>query len=442
MNSLSSQLLTGPIPDAEIWAEGLGRSFQEMGKALGANCGVVVLYSEEEQAYLERASFGYDEEGFYYEFLARGLGNFEKISQTEKPYIFPKHQGFSLYHSTSSYAVVVRVFSEAFLGFLLLEFSESMKQEAAAWTAHLFASRVGYIAAMHSEKILPISHADEQDFIQDILNTFEDWEQVAKRAFQKGYLSLSSDSGKIKNRIIKHLHQLAGKQGELLFISLLPDQVVKLERSLVDWFEIAKSGTIVFENIASIQLSQQRLLFEAVRDGAKKTLFIFWTDSEFQIPSGYSPFQKIVKENWIKIPAIYSLGKEKRLSIFQGLIKEVCNLYSRKNITVSMEALDFLEEKAVNVRLEEIQNVLEASILKCKDSSLSRMHLEEEWGDREKSISMHDMEDLDLRKSVEAVERQKILLALKLFSGNQMRMAKALGISRGSLQYKMKQMGL
>jgi transcriptional regulator with PAS, ATPase and Fis domain len=51
-------------------------------------------------------------------------------------------------------------------------------------------------------------------------------------------------------------------------------------------------------------------------------------------------------------------------------------------------------------------------------------------------------EDLDLRRSVEVLEKQKVLHAMKLFSGNQMRMSKALGISRGSLQYKMKQMGL
>ena len=34
------------------------------------------------------------------------------------------------------------------------------------------------------------------------------------------------------------------------------------------------------------------------------------------------------------------------------------------------------------------------------------------------------------------------LLANKIFSGTQIRMAKALGVSRGSLQYKMKQLEL
>jgi transcriptional regulator with PAS, ATPase and Fis domain len=59
-----------------------------------------------------------------------------------------------------------------------------------------------------------------------------------------------------------------------------------------------------------------------------------------------------------------------------------------------------------------------------------------------KNLILIDDEDLDLRRSVEILEKHKVLHAMKLFSGNQMRMSKALGISRGSLQYKMKQMGL
>jgi DNA-binding protein Fis len=50
--------------------------------------------------------------------------------------------------------------------------------------------------------------------------------------------------------------------------------------------------------------------------------------------------------------------------------------------------------------------------------------------------------DLDLRKGVHELEREKIETANRIFEGNQVRMAKALGISRGSLQYRLKQMEL
>lgn len=446
MSSQSYQILAGPIIPEEIWAEGLGIAFSWAGKAMEGKCGVVVLYSEEDQSFVEVAGFGYGEEGHYYDFLARGAGNFEKVSVSEVPLIFSKSKGYRFYHLESEYCIVVRIFQEKMLGFLLMEFGSGIRLELNSWVLGLIASRIGYLKDKPIEKEREGSSSTANqggyDFAEEILSQVEDWEMALEKIKQKHHLTLTVESGKVRNRIVKYIHQRLGQVGELLFINILPEQIGKLEKALEEWVRIGKWGTLVFESISTINIAQQRILFEFVREHGTEVAFLFCEIGDLDVPTGYSPFQKLVKENLLVIPKLSLLKPEKRLSIFRGLIKEVCNLYSRRNIMVAVEALDFLEEKSAQVNLEEIQNILESSILKCRDSSLTKRHLEEEWGSREKSASQHDPEDLDLRKSVEAIERQKILLAMKLFSGNQMRMAKALGISRGSLQYKMKQMGL
>ena len=81
-------------------------------------------------------------------------------------------------------------------------------------------------------------------------------------------------------------------------------------------------------------------------------------------------------------------------------------------------------------------------ILQARTDTLKSEEIRNLWTGKLKNLLLIDDEDLDLRRSVEFLEKQKVLHAMKLFSGTQMRMSKALGISRGSLQYKMKHMGL
>jgi hypothetical protein len=53
-----------------------------------------------------------------------------------------------------------------------------------------------------------------------------------------------------------------------------------------------------------------------------------------------------------------------------------------------------------------------------------------------------DWDDLNLRKRSAEVEKNLLLRAYSLHAGNQVQMARALGISRGSLQYKLEKYGL
>jgi len=421
----------------ENWIKDLEIAFFQAGRAMEGKCGIVVLYSQEEESFVEVAQFGYREEGYYYDFLARGEGNFEKVEASEKPLVFLKAKGYNLYHNESEYCIVARIYREAMLGFVLMEFGSGTNLELNSWVLGLIATRIGIL------KKSPLFHETRSsEFVEDILSTVENWQEILAKTKQKHYLTLSVESGKIRNKIVKYIHQVLNQSGELLLINFVPAQVGKFEKALEEWVQISRQGSLAFETIKSLGLAHQQILYEFIKKYTRETIFIFCELGEIELENWFSPFESIIRENLLVISKLSVINLEKRLSIFKGLIKEVSSLYNRKNITVSKEAMDFLEEMSRELNFEEIQNILESSILKCKDSSLTKKHLEEELGSREKSAYQHDLEDLDLRKSVEAIERQKILLAKKLFSGNQMRMAKALGISRGSLQYKMKQMGL
>ncbi|PKA18517.1 helix-turn-helix domain-containing protein, partial [Leptospira haakeii] len=114
-------------------------------------------------------------------------------------------------------------------------------------------------------------------------------------------------------------------------------------------------------------------------------------------------------------------------------------LHGRPDLALSEDAIESLVESSSCQNLEDLRNAIEEAVLNSGSGEIRNSDLKKEGP---KGISLPDPEDLDLRKAVEAVERQKILLADKLFGGNQIRMAKALGISRGSLQYKLKNLGL
>ncbi len=85
----------------------------------------------------------------------------------------------------------------------------------------------------------------------------------------------------------------------------------------------------------------------------------------------------------------------------------------------------------------ELKNTLESAFLmsagtmiQASDLRLGLWTVPEDW------------DDLNLRKRSAEVEKNLLLRAYSLHAGNQVQMARALGISRGSLQYKLEKYGL
>lgn len=432
--------------NAENWAVELEQLFFEVGMILGAVCGIIVIFSEEENGYVEKANFGYGEEGFFYEFLRSEGEEFKKIANSNVPITYSVQSGILRYSEKTRNILVHRIYRTVMNGFVLMEFPFESISFGVKWIFALFSEKLAEVIESKKVHQSTQNHSGPLDgdttFVHEILDSISNLKEKLDFLKAMKYLYLITEKGKLKTRVVQYLHKVLNREGELLYLNYLPEQVGKFEKSLNDWLQIAKDGTIVVERCSEMEPSQQRIFFEKMSDNKENIFFVFWDELDSQNPSLYTPFQKLLQNNTIKIPRFSMIDREKRLFFLQGLFKEVCNLLNRKKIQLTHEALLFMEEKSLESELGKLEYVLEEAILKCKRFELTKEDLERVWNERAAFSSLFDLDDLNLRKSVEALERQKILLAHRIFSGNQLRMAKALGISRGSLQYKMKQMGI
>jgi hypothetical protein len=156
----------------------------------------------------------------------------------------------------------------------------------------------------------------------------------------------------------------------------------------------------------------------------------------------YQPFWNLLSQHTTQLPNLLSLDKEKLKTVIDILFKHLRQNNHRNDMTLTDDAYDFLFNYPYKENLRDLRNLLDQPIISSKENIIGKEFYLKLNNSKIKSLDFQNEEDLDLRKGVQAFERQKILLANKIFSGNQIRMAKALGISRGSLQYKIKQLEL
>ncbi|MEQ9364253.1 MAG: helix-turn-helix domain-containing protein [Leptospirales bacterium] len=109
----------------------------------------------------------------------------------------------------------------------------------------------------------------------------------------------------------------------------------------------------------------------------------------------------------------------------------------QRDVHLHGDALDAMLRHDWRGNWRELRNTLESAflmsagtIIQAADLRLGLWTVPEDW------------DDLNLRKRSAEVEKNLLLRAYSLHAGNQVQMARALGISRGSLQYKLEKYGL
>ncbi len=437
------QFLSGAKNPPETLQSDLQEVFRDFLAVIGSPCGIIVLYSPEEESFVEVSTHGYADSDFYYEFMRRGLGSFEKVSNSPEPIVFPSGK-FTLFRS-QDYAIAMRIYPENMMGFILAEFSSPGDLEWRKWILGLFAFRISQVLSSKKErepiKFLEGSKSSEDSTVEIILSQIPSWENKFREGINKRVFSLRRKPGSGEKPIIRTLFQRMDIRGDLVYLNTIPEQIVKLERYLSEWIEIAGSGFLVFEKTETFSIAQQKLFTKIIPETLGPS-FLFLTDVMSSPNEEYPLFWRLVRQTEIYIPELPSLEVGIRRKILDSLVGEIFHLQSKKGMKVEEGVFEFLLEKSESHPLEEIRSVLEMAILQSRGDTLKGEEIRNLWTGKMKNLILIDDEDLDLRRSVEILEKHKVLHAMKLFSGNQMRMSKALGISRGSLQYKMKQMGL
>ena len=426
-----------------IFYENIDIVFDGLVRILNGSCGILVL-KENADSFVEFTSCGYESD-FYYSFLARGNGNFESITSSEEPVLFWA-KDFSLSSPNSSLAMTTRiVYKGEMLGFLLIEFSQEVNDLQRTFL-EMVAERIANLHAMKLNLVsipTPYVHGNQDKNINFELFDFILSGSIGFTNSLKAnrFINIQGSQGSGKKSLVKYIYKKLDLHGKIVHLNSLPDQIGKLEKSIQDWIALSGNGILVIENISNLSMGQQRVFFEFIKEPVLEPRIIFLDDLT-KHKEDYQPFWNLLTQHTVQLPNLLSLDKEKLKTVIDLLFKNLRQVNRRPDMTLSEDAYEFLFNYPYKENLRDLRNLLEQAVVTSKENIIRKEFYLKLNNSKIKSLDFQNEEDLDLRKSVQALERQKILLANKIFSGNQIRMAKALGVSRGSLQYKMKQLEL
>lgn len=439
MESLLEKLIyTGTADWSQL--EMVSGAFEQLVQVLVANCGVLILAGKDGDGFAEVASVGYGEEGYYYSFMARGKGLFEKIMTDSRPLVLLADK-YDAFHEQTEFIIIARIFyAERMLGFLLVEFGgkfQDLYKLFLAAIAEKIAIVYYHILYGTPHQLKMNSGKNSHKIMEKLIDDYPGLQQGIELRLAKNVLMIRGGRGSGKKSLARYIHKRLQLSGDLIIINTIPEQLIKLEKAISDWMEMVGNGMIIIERVEEFTIAQQKFfadLFESLSQCR-----LCFLSSDRQKVSVYPPFWKQLEASAISLPGLNSLEKPLLAEIIHEMVRDIAEKNNRPDFRIEADALQALCERYYQENLTELRRGLEHSIMKANQRVLKKQDLK---SDVQGGAGLADLDDLDLRKSVESLERQKIMLANKLFAGNQVRMAKALGISRGSLQYKMKQMEL
>jgi Nif-specific regulatory protein len=218
-------------------------------------------------------------------------------------------------------------------------------------------------------------------------------------------------------------------------------------------FEVADGGTLFLDEIGEISSSTQIRLLRVLQEGEfqrvggtetirvnVRILSATNQDLEDLIKKGRFRQDLYYRLNVfpIQVPPLRERADDIPLLVSHFI--EKCNQKMRKAITgVSPEAMALLTSYHWPGNIRELENVIQRMMVVAKGDSLDLEHLPLEIrGEHASPLQKaRDLKDIT-RGSAEVVERQAILEALSRCGGNVTKAAKSLGISRATLQKRMK----
>ena len=281
---------------------------------------------------------------------------------------------------------------------------------------------------------------------------------------------IEGESGTGKELLAQAIHHRSARKDGLLVAvncAALPEGLLESElfghergaftgaiRTRVGRFELARGGTLFLDEIGDMPLAMQAKILRAleerkiVRVGGDRPI-----DVDVRIIAATNQtLSQLVEEGRFRADLFYRLrGIQLRLPPLRERLDDLPELIntfldrarrrlSRPTSTLSSEALQCLWVYAWPGNVRELQHVLEGAVL-LSDGVIRPEHLPPAIttpGGQEHAIaSGHSLDE-----TIDAVERQMILVALARAGGVQVRAARLLGITEQSLWYRIKKHGI
>ena len=141
----------------------------------------------------------------------------------------------------------------------------------------------------------------------------------------------------------------------------------------------------------------------------------------------------------IRIPPLRERTEDIPL-LTDHLLAKLCRKNNRPVRSVSREFLDALTRHEWRGNVRELENVLERSLILCRGDVLDVRDLPEHLLSPARTTATPSAAPAE--NPLEAAERHALEETLRRYAGHRERTAQALGISRRTLQYRLKKYGL
>ena len=283
------------------------------------------------------------------------------------------------------------------------------------------------------------------------------YEKILEVAPTSATVLLLGETGTGKSALAKAIHLLSGRKGSFVEINCasLPENLVEAElfgyekgaftgalKTKPGKLELAKGGTLFLDEISEMSLSIQAKFLRVLQDktferlGGLETIK---TDARFIVATN-KDLKNLVEEGKFREDLYYRINvisftlpplrerKKHLLKIAEFLIEKKAKKLGKEPKPLSESAIKSLLQYNFPGNIRELENLIERSILLSKGPFLE-IEIE-----KEKEIFFETKEI----KSLEELEKEAIIKALKETHGNKREAAKKLGIALRTLYYKLK----
>jgi DNA-binding NtrC family response regulator len=280
---------------------------------------------------------------------------------------------------------------------------------------------------------------------------------------------IEGESGTGKELVARSIH-LRSPRGGRPFITVncaaLPEQLLEAElfghvkgaftgavANKPGRFQLADGGTLFLDEIGDLSPKGQGDLLRVLEDGTFRMVggtelvrvnvrIVAATNKNLQEAAGTGKFREDLFYRLqilpIHIPPLREHAEDIPLLI-ENFLEHFAAKHKRRGKTMSVEAMQVCQRFPWPGNVRQLRNTVERVVITCKNATIEVEHLPE-------FLRAHDQRSttFTVRPGMSLAEVEKLLIRQTLthMTSKRDEAAKALGISRRALQYKLKQYGL
>lgn len=278
---------------------------------------------------------------------------------------------------------------------------------------------------------------------------------------------ITGKSGTGKEVFAKAIHEASGKNGNFVAIncSAIPENLFESElfgyvegaftgavkRGKIGKFEFANGGTLFLDEIGDMPLEMQVKILRVLQDriiyrlGSEKAIA---TDTRI-VAATNQDLKKLIAENKFREDLFYRLAvvqiqlpalKERKEDI-----KDLSNLFLEQVSGQEGIKINYIDERIYKIlanykwdgNIRELRNVIQRMVVLSNDGKITIESIPEYILEDTQSDENVKINEFDLEKTIENVEKRTIREVMNLVNGNKQQAAKILNIKRSTLYYKL-----